>query len=92
MSSTKAGLSPSDKGVCLGKRSNILRLSVIPFPVKYFHNKHWNKKEGYPETMGGKKQKQRVKAKEFIDLPTTYLLLDNNQKAATNVLQKWKER
>lgn len=78
-------MSPSDKSVCLGKRSNILKLSVTPFPVKYFCNKHWEKRQGYPETMGGKK-KIRLKAKESIDSPATYLLLDNNQKAITDVL------
>lgn len=42
--------------------------------------------------MGGEKQNQKLKAKEFIDSPTTFLLLDNNQKAIIDVLQKWKER
>lgn len=86
MSSSKAGLSPSDGSICLGKRSNILKLSVTPFPVKYFCNKLWEKREGYPETMGGKKPNQILKAKEFIDSPTIYLLLDNNQRAITDVL------
>lgn len=86
MSSTKAGLSSSDKNVCLGKRSNILKLSVTPFPVKYFCNKHREKTESYPETMFGKKQNQTLKAKKFIDSPTTYLLLDKSKKAITDVL------
>lgn len=76
---------PSDKSVCLGKRSNILKLSVTLFPVKYFCNKLWERRQGYLETMGGEKN-QKLKAKEFIDSPTTYLLLDNNQKAITDVL------
>jgi len=36
--------------------------------------------------MFGEKQNQRLKAKEFIDSPTTYLLLDKNQKAIIDVL------
>lgn len=55
-SSTKAGLSPSDQSVCLRKRSGIPKLSFTPFPVKYFCNKQREKREGYTETMGGKKQ------------------------------------
>ena len=86
MSLTKAGLSSSDKSVCLGKRSNILKLNVIPFPVKYFCYNHLEKTEGYQENMFGEKQNQRRKAKEFIDSPTTYLLLDKNQKAIMDVL------
>lgn len=86
MSPTKAGLSPSDKSVCLRKRRNILKLNVTPSPVKYFCNKHWDKIEGCTETMGGKKENQRLEAKEFINSPTTYLMLDNNQKAINDVL------
>lgn len=66
MSLTNAGLSSSDKSVCLGKRSNILKLNVIPFPVKYFCNNHLEKTEGYQENMFGKKQNQRLKAKSLL--------------------------
>lgn len=85
MSSIKAGLSSSDKSVCLWKRSNILKLTVTPFHVKYFCNKDQEKTKGYPETMFGKKQNERLKTKEFIDSPTTYLLFDKNQKTIIDV-------
>lgn len=69
MSSTTAGLSPSDKTVCLGKRSNILKLSVTPFPVKYFCNKHWEKRQGYPETMDEEEKIRNLRPKSLLIHP-----------------------